>query len=314
VFSNANNITKAGYHVIFPDVIVTTDTALAFREAVLCRMRSNEDNELQEPSNGWEDVVDASVLKANGLRMVFAAKSSSNQKFYFPAMVVSSSDAADKVRIEAPSKATASYYREWVKRLSTRVLDEHIQETPHCLPTDTIRQHGNQNQGHHQGIGLGARSLEAYRNILPHILSALGKEYEGSQFTGIYKGINSVVLRSSSKKCANMVKGFHNSNNVYFVITKAGIAQRCFCRCLTTEGRKQGYCKDFTSDTIPLPDAITSALLARPPTDVLFVDDGGGDGSAQSNPTQMKASTPSSLSLLLNNSIYKSNKNKKRRY
>jgi len=39
----------------------------------------------------------------------------------------------------------------------------------------------------------------------------------------------------------------HNSNRIWFSAEYDGMRVRCFCSCLTTEGRHLGYCKDFKS-------------------------------------------------------------------
>ena len=62
---------------------------------------------------------------------------------------------------------------------------------------------------------------------------------------------NVYILCSQSKYCTNIGKN-HNSEHIYFKLTKYGICQRCFCRCDTLEGRKRGYCKDYASELTPL--------------------------------------------------------------
>jgi hypothetical protein len=39
------------------------------------------------------------------------------------------------------------------------------------------------------------------------------------------------------------------------------MTQRCFCRCETTEGRQFGYCKDYESEVVPLPQEAIDSLL-----------------------------------------------------
>jgi hypothetical protein len=60
--------------------------------------------------------------------------------------------------------------------------------------------------------------------------------------------------------CMNL-RNDHNSNNVYFVITKDGLRQKCFCRCDTLERRASGKCKDFVSKPFPLPEGLRYKLF-----------------------------------------------------
>ena len=46
----------------------------------------------------------------------------------------------------------------------------------------------------------------------------------------------------------------HNSNRIWFSLDKYGMKVRCFCRCLKTEGRKLGMCKDYASPSRELSD------------------------------------------------------------
>ena len=47
-----------------------------------------------------------------------------------------------------------------------------------------------------------------------------------------------------SKYCENLRRE-HGSNHVWFRIYEKNIAQKCFCKCETTEERKDGFCCDF---------------------------------------------------------------------
>ena len=53
----------------------------------------------------------------------------------------------------------------------------------------------------------------------------------------------------------------HKSNRIWFSISKEGIRIRCFCSCVTTEGRYSGMCKDFQTPARPLNPKDTSILF-----------------------------------------------------
>lgn len=68
-----------------------------------------------------------------------------------------------------------------------------------------------------------------------------------SRVKKIFKYKNSYRVDTTSKYCENIGRS-HNSNHVWFLIEKnRTICQKCFCRCETMEGRKRGFCKDFSS-------------------------------------------------------------------
>ena len=59
------------------------------------------------------------------------------------------------------------------------------------------------------------------------------------------------VNGDGSSYCLNL-RGEHSRTRVWFYLDKAGISQRCFCRCQTS--RFKGCCKDFQSHPKPLSD------------------------------------------------------------
>ena len=68
----AGGINKHGVHVVWQNIYATASTALAFRAALLRRLVSEV---ADHPFvNSWTDIVDASVYKSGGLRMIFSRK------------------------------------------------------------------------------------------------------------------------------------------------------------------------------------------------------------------------------------------------
>ena len=68
-----------------------------------------------------------------------------------------------------------------------------------------------------------------------------------SRVLKIYKNKTSYLVQTNSKYCENLGRN-HSSNHVWFMINikDKTICQRCFCTCETTEGRKYGFCKNFS--------------------------------------------------------------------
>jgi hypothetical protein len=58
--------------------------------------------------------------------------------------------------------------------------------------------------------------------------------------------------------------GDHNSNGIYFKITKKGLSQRCFCTCAETHGRVTGKpCKEYEGKLYPLPKRLKNELFPK---------------------------------------------------
>lgn len=79
------DLPKRGYHVIYPEVHVDKTVAYAIRDAVIetlskrfkqrfISFKHPEDGQLCLLDGGWQEFVDESVIKENGLRMLYAHK------------------------------------------------------------------------------------------------------------------------------------------------------------------------------------------------------------------------------------------------
>lgn len=94
------------------------------------------------------------------------------------------------------------------------------------------------------------------------IRSAFGDIYSSiqvRQVTKCTKGFSATISGQNCRYCQNIGRE-HSSNNIYFMITKEGIAQRCFDDGPKTLEMKHGPCKDYVGGTLPL-DLKTTSLL-----------------------------------------------------
>lgn len=279
------DVSKHGAHVIWPEVWVRAEVALAFRDALLPVLRETCEDFL----NGWEDVIDACVYKANGLRMPWSVKAHGEGRPYTPAWEVTAEGMAT-----VPPVTGVTALRTWVHDLSIRgqgktpsPLQEHVVVPP--AASSPTRAGGG-------GRGGTSQPLEAYAHVLPMVDAALPPEYKPQRFTGLFRTPHSVMLRSTSHFCRNLGRA-HKSNTVYFVISRDGVSQKCFCRCETTEERKYGLCKEYESDAFELPkeaiDTFLGAAAAAAPLRGTLVDQ-----SVAALPSQ-KSKSLSSLDAIL---------------
>lgn len=243
---------KAGRHVVWTDVFVTSSTALAFRAAVVADLEARMPGACCKP---WATVVDACVFKANGLRMPFSCKGRDNLATYVPATVWVGDEG---VAVDAPSGVAA--VRDWVRQLSIRTFG--VDETP--VRDGVVLALDDHHDEDHHGVSGVSKSLAEYADVLPELDAALPVQFAGQRFTGVIKTDTCFMLRSSAQYCMNIGKR-HNSNNVYFVLTRKGIRQKCYCRCETTDGRKYGMCKDFGSDLWTVPEKVIEAFFGKDP-------------------------------------------------
>ena len=70
------------------------------------------------------------------------------------------------------------------------------------------------------------------------------------------------MVSTNSKYCENL-KRRHSSNHVWFHVSGSVIDQKCFCRCETIRGRRDGFCKDFYGRKHQLPPKIVEKMYPK---------------------------------------------------
>ena len=204
----------------------------------------------------WARVIDAAVYRGSGLRLPWSGKRAGDTRVYAPtARIVGGvwTDVGPVVGVAAT--------RAWVHELSVRDFG------------GVASLHFGGDGGDDAAAaadGGGARvcpeSMTAYADVLPLVDAVLPVQHAGQRFVGVVSLGDSAsdqrifMLRSTSRWCGNIGRA-HNSNNVYFQLTRAGVCQRCYCRCDTTEGRRHGLCKDYSSAVWPVPERVTDAFF-----------------------------------------------------
>jgi hypothetical protein len=83
-----------------------------------------------------------------------------------------------------------------------------------------------------------------------------------SVVTKLFKHKETYLVSTNSKYCENL-KRAHSSNHVWFHISGTTIAQKCFCRCETIRGRRDGFCKDFYGRKHTLPPKVVGKLYPK---------------------------------------------------
>lgn len=267
---------KLGFHVVWPDVPVTAATALELRRQMLVALGEGHPPEGAGLVGRWETTIDACVFRANGLRMPWSGKGRGDGRFYALRWVLRAGE------LEPRDISALSAVREALRSLSIRSPSS-TQPVLHLSAPDG----GSDQQQPERGKPCHA-ALEAYSDVLPRLAASLPIEFLGQRFTGLVETDHCFMLRSTARFCINLGRA-HRTNNVYFLLSKRGVSQRCFCRCETTEGRKYGLCKDFSSPCWEVPKEVLDAF---------FPGGGGGDTDAAAASAAEPPPPPASVSAM----------------
>lgn len=244
---------KLGCHLVWPDLLVDADTAVALRAKALEALADLRHDcwgivPKREAGSPWEDVVDSTVYRSNGLRMPWSGKGRGDDRHYLPKYKFSLGRGLEGIQV-----GTLSSLREHLHALSIRSFAREptlaLAPPPGTSPATTEDEFEGRQE-----------SLEANGPALALVDQALPPQFTGQRFVRLLVGEHACLLRSTSRFCFNLGRS-HRSNNVYFVVTRRGVCQRCYCRCETSDGRKYGMCRDFCSDWWPVPPEALEALL-----------------------------------------------------
>lgn len=240
---------KLGFHIVWPGVLVAAHTALALRARLVEDLAARPD---LAPAlglvNDWPAAVDASVYTSSGLRMPWSAKGKGDGRYYELAFRVDEGGGVASARA-----TTVSELRDALRQLSIRCFA--------AEPTVVLGEPARPEAADHEWA---PKSLAGYGDVLPRVAGCLPIQFAGQKFTAVMAAEHCFLLRSTARYCFNLGRA-HRTNNVYFVLTRRGVCQRCYCRCETDEGRKYGMCKDFSSDSWPVPREVLDAFF--PPGD-----------------------------------------------
>lgn len=228
---------KTGVHLIFPDIVVDQFLASILAKQIVVDLEG-----AFGPRQGqqWSDVIDPSVYKhkKTGLRMKYCCKPDEPARVYKP--VYMHGYECDLTTWDLPELLSLCSIRT-DKTEKTFVLREQIEET--LLHQEEEAQIAQQTgMGMLQEINcIHASTLQDFirRTFVKHKITSLRKVCKVEK-------PDKYIIFVDSKYCLNMNRE-HKSNNVYFIATKDGVTQKCFCNCKTKEGRMHGFCKDFMS-------------------------------------------------------------------
>ena len=260
-----NNFIKKGFHIHYPEIIVTKETALNIRKKCITKLRTIYGNNYELFENNFNDIVDEHVFTSSGLRMTGSRKGhfmkgkdfiDEGRPYEFYKLLAATQDRLDSEENE---------YKEDMYKLikDTSIFTTMKEENKYrkdsdvqcieCEDQEKENNYENENEGSNMGtVGdwdrLDKNDLK-YNEILRFFKTYM-RDYDIKDIKRIFHNNNIYIICTKSKYCLN-IKKEHNSCGIYFKLDKNGLIQKCFCRCDKLEGRKYGYCKDFSSTPIP---------------------------------------------------------------
>lgn len=270
--------TKSGFHLVFPKLWLTSETAKKIR--YLCVKQLVETFGERESFNTWEDVVDLSVYEDNGLRMVGCRKindckvcknkkgkkelcescdgvgKKDENRVYKPISVLPENE-------EYLNSIKNDYY---VMLLETSIYNyaqfsetESIKEIDVTLPTV------NKKGGGGKKTKIKTINTNEIDSKIQNFIHKNYKEHYSEcsvKKVNLNKDSNYYYVEIDDNFCMN-VNRQHTSSNIYFQIRPSGISQRCYCKKETVDGRLHGLCKEYASKEIALPAQLKKVLFGN---------------------------------------------------
>lgn len=257
---------KQGIHLYWPTIFVNTENAILIRKLIIHKLKSilGERNTI----NTWDDVVDLSVYKNNGIRMVGSSKCSydrsngktvfiDDKRIYMPTLILDSY----KNILDNKLKELLEDKYKMVVETSIRLVDKEIttiQKYPESLKEEECEECDDSEQIPTISKRVSSTTLlyqEIVRFFRIHVAN-----YSADDIKKILNFDDKVyIILTKSKYCQNIGRA-HNSCQIYFKLSKDGLCQKCHCICNTMVGRKYGYCKDYSSEYIKCSDHLLKFL------------------------------------------------------
>jgi len=256
---NPENIThkefiKKGFHLHFPDININKNYALEIRKT--CIIKMNKFNE--EFENTVNDIVDEHVFTTSGLRMTGSKKGhfvSQTREFicegrpYKLLFTLKNNEINDEFKCELDNNLLMLINNTSIitnEQYITNISNNPNLECDECEYTNNLGDEDRTGTWNRL-LKTDTKHIEIFRFFNTYV-----KDYTIRDLKRIYYSDNESVyiLCSQSKYCSNIGRN-HNSEHIYFKLTREGICQKCFCKCDTMEERKWGFCKEYSSNVIP---------------------------------------------------------------
>jgi hypothetical protein len=245
----AGEYIKTGIHLNWYGFPVNQESALALREHILVALS------IAKGYIDWNEIIDSSVYgsiqrktKGSGLRMPWSHKMAKHM-----ACGGQGCDVCGKGKIVQVAYLPVFIYK--CGPLSTLLKISHNPDTE-ILKMSSVRTNSTEyitveppSSVIKEGSFTSAQTKDEIednelRGLIEDFVQTHMDGQGGATITKLFKHKDTYLVSTNSKYCENL-KRSHSSNHVWFYISGTVIAQKCFCRCETNRGRRDGFCKDF---------------------------------------------------------------------
>lgn len=255
---------KQGVHLYWPSLIVNIENAMLIRGLIIHKLKTTFGE--RDSINIWDDVVDLSVYKTNGIRMIGSSKCSydrsggktefiDDKRLYKPTIII---DSHKQVLEEELNKLLADTHN-MILTTSIRLTSgelTNIVNIPEFLKLPLVDECEECEEPSSKRV---SSSSLVYQEILRFFRIHV-KNYSADDVKKVLNFDDKVyIILTKSKYCQNIDRS-HNSCQIYFKLSRDGLCQKCHCICNTMAGRKYGYCKDYSSEYIKCTDHLLKLL------------------------------------------------------
>jgi hypothetical protein len=261
-------LVKTGVHLNWSGFVVDQASALALREHILLTLST------MNSSTDWNEIIDLAVYgnanrktKGSGFRMPWSYKRAKHT-----ACGGQGCEDCEKGKIDQLAYLPIFKYHPGppfsaileidqnpsVEILKMSAVRTDAAQTVHVEPPSIVVKEGTftkeqtKDELHDEEVKL---LLQEY--VRKHL-----EGQHNSYITKLFKHKQTFLVSTNSKYCENL-KREHGSNHVWFIISGNEIIQKCFCRCETLWGRRDGFCKDFCGRRHLLTPNITDKLYPK---------------------------------------------------
>lgn len=260
-------LVKTGVHLNWPNFVVDQSSAIALREHVLVALSK------AKSKMDWNEIIDSSVYgdlhrktKGSGFRMTWSYKKAKheacegrgcsecengkvNQLSYLPVFEYTPEPLSTIIRVDqAPDL-------EILKMSAVRT--DAPQNAFIQPPSAPIREGAFTDEETKDEV-----QDEALKSDIETFVRKNMEGQSGSYINKVFKHKSMFLVATTSNYCENL-KRDHNSNHIWFIISGKLILQKCFCKCETLRGRREGFCKDFCGRRHELPHSIIDRLYPK---------------------------------------------------
>lgn len=278
---------KTGIHFNWPELPVNQEGAINLRWHIISTLNISKRGD-------WSQYVDGSVYgdletgaKGSGFRMPWSHKKGKHAECKGQGCVVCEYSGklteGEYLPIFMYSEGGLAFHPSEISLNALWSVTVRSQSEPLQVPTGPVSVNVKKNEA-------TFKSLHTKNEVVDSELSARLETFVRLNMPGqsktrikkIFKYKDTYRIETTSKYCENIGRN-HNSNHVWLMATKGTICQKCFCRCETMEGRKHGFCRDFSGRSHFLPKTVCDILFTKNKNDHPDIVHTDSSGSASKN-------------------------------